>query len=161
MGIALLLIGLALVSSGIRNTQGQLASALQTDFTGSGSFFYYIAGLFAIGAIGYYSPLRGASRLFIALVVIVMLIDNNGFLTQLQSAIQNPTPSQAPPAPIASANSSSTSASAGSSPAAGSGSATSTLQSALSGANSFDPLNNPSGAIQTLGDIGSLLLGGL
>lgn len=104
MGIALLIIGLALVSTGVKNTQGALSAQLKSDFSGAGSFWYFIAGIFGLGAVGYYAPLQGASRLLIVLVILVLLLDNKGFFANLQSALGNPTPSTPTPADAAAAS---------------------------------------------------------
>lgn len=100
MGIALLLIGLALVSSGIQNTQGQLGTLIAGDFSGAGSFWYFIAGLFAVGSVGYYQPLQGASRLLLGLIILVLLLNNKGFFAQLQSALNSPKASLTPASPV-------------------------------------------------------------
>ena len=93
MGFALLIIGLALVSSGLQNTYPTLGATLKSDFSGTGSFWYFITGIFAVGALGYYEPLKGASRLFILLIVIVLMFDNQGFFAQLRAALSSPKPS--------------------------------------------------------------------
>lgn len=105
MAFALIIIGLALISTGVQNTQSQLTAAVASDFTGAGSFWYWIAGAIAAGAIGYYSPFQGASRLFLGLIILVFLLDNTGFFAAFASAIQNPVaaPSNAGSAPSAGA----------------------------------------------------------
>ena len=99
MALALLIFGFAFVAVGVRNTQAELSALIGADFSGANSFWTYIAGIFAAGAIGYYPPMREASRLTITLIVVVLLLDNQGVFEQLQKTLAAP-PSSAPtPAP--------------------------------------------------------------
>jgi hypothetical protein len=103
MQIALILIGVLLLATGVQGTQGSLASQLASDFgTGSGSFWYFIVGIFAVGALGYYQPFGGASKWLLALVILVLLVANEGFFTQLQAALSQPLPASpvAPALPV-------------------------------------------------------------
>lgn len=99
MPFALLFLGLMLISVGAQGTQAQLGTQLETDFSGAGSFWYYIIGLFLCGLIGYYQPLKGASRLFLGLIILVLLLSNQGFWSQLQTALSSPTAATAPTTP--------------------------------------------------------------
>lgn len=101
MALALLLFGFAFVAIGVRNTQSQISGLLASDFSGAGSFWYFIAGIAAAGALGFYTPLRGASRGLILLLIVVLILSNEGFFAQLQLALKNPTPSAAPAPPAA------------------------------------------------------------
>lgn len=101
MALALLLFGFAFVAIGVRNTQSQISGLLASDFSGAGSFWYFIAGIAAAGALGFYTPLRGASRGLILLLIVVLILSNEGFFAQLQLALKNPTPSTAPAPPAA------------------------------------------------------------
>jgi hypothetical protein len=87
MPLALLFIGILLVVSGIRNTQSTLGSLLAGDFSGKGNFLYWVAGVGAIGSLGYAKPLQNVSRLFLFLIVLVMLLSDNGFFAQITSAL--------------------------------------------------------------------------
>lgn len=87
METALVLIGAILVVTGLQGTQGALASQLSSDLSGAGSFWYFIAGISAAGALGYYAPLSGASKLLLFLIVLVLLLSNQGFFAQLQAAV--------------------------------------------------------------------------
>jgi hypothetical protein len=103
MPLALIIVGLVLVSTGVQGTQGQLAALIVSDFTGAGNFFYFIVGIATVGALGYYSPLQNSSRLIILLLVIVLILSNRGFFAALQSAVSgasaNKTPAPALPVP--------------------------------------------------------------
>lgn len=96
MGLALLIIGVLLAGVGIRGTQGQLAALLVGDFSGAGSFWYWIAGLFFAGSIGYYPAAREVSRLTIILILLVLLLSNQGFWAKLVDQLKAPKTSAAP-----------------------------------------------------------------
>lgn len=105
MAIGLILIGLMLISVGVQGTQTTLGPLLKSDFSGAGSFWYFIMGIIIVGAIGYYQPMQGVSRLIILLLVLVLLLTNGGFWSQLQAAINAPAaapaaPRQTTPLPI-------------------------------------------------------------
>lgn len=95
MPFALLIIGLLLVVAGARGTAGDLATLLKSDFSGSNNFFYWFGSILLIGALGYYSPAEKVSRMFLALILIVMILANKGLFQKLTDALAN---IQAPPA---------------------------------------------------------------
>lgn len=68
-----LVIGIVLVVAALRNTQGALFGALGTDVPG---FVVWGAALFAIGALGYVPGLKPVSRGLLALVIIVIVMNN-------------------------------------------------------------------------------------
>ena len=84
--------GIILIVSGVRNrvTSGNpsLMSLLQADFTGSDPFWKWMLAILFIGAIGYIPNLRPISRGFMALVIIVFALDNQGLFTQLQNVFK-------------------------------------------------------------------------
>jgi hypothetical protein len=87
------LFGIILVVSGVRGrvTQGNpsLVSLIQADFTGSDPFWKWMLAILLIGAVGYIPNLRPISRAFMALVIIVFLLSNQGLFTQLQAVFKN------------------------------------------------------------------------
>jgi hypothetical protein len=87
MPLALIVIGLIMVVTGVRNTHAQFAAQLKSDLTGPGNFTYWIAAIGAIGAVGYIERLRPIANMFLALVIIAMLLSNAGFFTKLRGAI--------------------------------------------------------------------------
>lgn len=89
MPVALLLIGALLVATGLRGTYPQLGALLAADFSGSGSFWYFVFGVIIIGSIGNIPDFREISRLLIALIVVVYMLSNRGFWAQLQATLQN------------------------------------------------------------------------
>jgi hypothetical protein len=89
-----------LILSAIRDTQGQLASLLVHDFTGSGSFLMWLAAIVAVGLLGYSPSLKTPSRLLLALIVLGILLSNQGVFAKLQQAVAQPAaPSTPPPDP--------------------------------------------------------------
>lgn len=87
MPFALMTIGLLLVIAAYNNSGSALASQLKSDFTGSGNFLYWIAAIFIVGLIGYAAPMRGVSRAALALVIVVLFLQNKGFFSQFNSAL--------------------------------------------------------------------------
>lgn len=88
MLIALLIIGLMLISTSLQNTQHELGRQLQLDFLGSGGFLAWAAGIMAIGAIGLIPGLRSPSRYLLALIGVVFVVSNQGIFSGLQAALQ-------------------------------------------------------------------------
>lgn len=97
MALALFFVGLLLVVSAVKGTQGQLSALFASEFTGSGNFWAFIAGIIFLGSLGYIPALRNTSRALIALTLIVLVLSNGGFWQQLSSAVQNPKAIEAPP----------------------------------------------------------------
>lgn len=79
--------GLVLILTGLKGKPDELWKLLQGDFTGANNFVYWLVSLLALGSLGYIPQLKNLSRLFIALVVIVLLLDNKGFFAKLQEFI--------------------------------------------------------------------------
>lgn len=98
MQVALIIIGAVLLSVGFQGptAMSTLAGLLQSDFTGAGSFWYFVVGIFAAGALGYYSPFSGASKLLLLLIILVLFLSNGGFFAQLTAALQAPKPANLP-----------------------------------------------------------------
>ena len=107
MPFALIAIGLLLIVTGIKGTQSQLAAQLASDFTGAGNFFYWIIAIMAIGAVGYIEPMKGPSRMLLALIIVAMVLSNKGFFAQFQQELQAGS-AQAPPASSSSSGGGST-----------------------------------------------------
>ena len=71
MIVVLLLIGSVILVSALRNTQGQLASALEQDIPG---FLTWAAAILAVGALGFIPGLRTLSRGLLVLVFVVIVV---------------------------------------------------------------------------------------
>lgn len=96
MALGLILIGFILIAAGVKGTQGEIARLLATEFTGAGNFWFFIAGIFLLGSIGYYTPLRGTSRLLIFLTLLVFVLTNGGFWEKLVQGLGSPIAAPAP-----------------------------------------------------------------
>lgn len=87
MPFVFLSIGALLLTTGIIGDAQELWQLLESDFTGANSFLYWFLAMLVLGSLGYIEKLKGLSRLFMALVLVVLLLNNKGFFTQLQSFI--------------------------------------------------------------------------
>lgn len=87
MPIALVILGLVMVVSGVKNTYGDLGAQLKADMTGAGNFGYWALSIGAIGAVGYSDTLRPFSNAALALVLVALLLANRGFFARLKEAI--------------------------------------------------------------------------
>jgi|SRR5215469_7251330 len=86
MAIFALLIGVVLIVAAVRNSQGALFSAIQTDVP---EFFVWAAAIVALGIIGYVPGLKPISKALLALVIIVLLVGNyQNILSGFQNAWQ-------------------------------------------------------------------------
>lgn len=81
--------GLVLVLTGIKGDGTKLWTLVRGDFTGPNNFVYWMLSMLTLGSLGYIPALKNLSRLFMVLIVIVLLLDNKGFFTQLQAFIDS------------------------------------------------------------------------
>jgi hypothetical protein len=79
MPFALVGIGLILIVTGVRDTYGQLGAQLTKDFTGSQNFTVWILAIGSVGALGYVRELRTFSHYFLALILLSLILANQGF----------------------------------------------------------------------------------
>lgn len=91
MAIVALIIAVVLIAAAVRNTQGILFSALSEDVP---AFMVWAAAIFAVGAIGFVPGLKPVSRGLLALVLLVIIMNNYqtiiaGFTQPLGSASAN------------------------------------------------------------------------
>lgn len=78
MAFALLIIGITLIVSAVRNTVTDLITLIKGDFSGQGNFLYWIAALLLVGAVGYIPRLKPISDgLLVAIVLAVLLSRGN------------------------------------------------------------------------------------
>lgn len=73
MIIVLILIAAVLIVAAIRDTQGDLFAALRQDVPAFGT---WAAALFALGLLGFIPGLKPVSRGLIALVIVVLFVNN-------------------------------------------------------------------------------------
>jgi hypothetical protein len=89
MIFGLLIVGLVLISSALKNTEHELAQLLQDDILGTSGFLTWAGALMAIGAIGYLPGMRQTSRYLLALIGVVMIVRNGGAFANAQAAIMS------------------------------------------------------------------------
>lgn len=110
MPIALILIGLALVISGARDTYADLGRTIKGDFVGQGSFTPRAGAILMIGAIGFAGPewRKLSIGLLVLLTLAFLLKRDSGFFAQLgKSWVAAPVAPKAEPTAAASGGSSS------------------------------------------------------
>jgi hypothetical protein len=101
MAFALLLVGLVMIVSAVRNTQDALVCLIKGDFTTTGSntgnFLYWVVALLIIGAVGYINKLKPVSDAFLVMIILALFLASGdpakmtggGFFKQFSSAIGN------------------------------------------------------------------------
>jgi vacuolar-type H+-ATPase subunit I/STV1 len=99
MPFALIIFGVLLAVVGIRNTQSQLGRLIVDDFTGPGNFFYWIVALLIIGLLGEIDELETPSRMFIVLLLLAMLLSNQGFFEKFVQGLKQGSAAPPPPGP--------------------------------------------------------------
>lgn len=85
MPFALIIVGIVLLVAAVRDTIGGdrgLFTLLKNDFTGQNNFSYWLVSILIIGAVGYIPTLRPISRMFLALVIVVLFISQGGFFSK-------------------------------------------------------------------------------
>jgi hypothetical protein len=91
MAFLFLIIGVVLVTAGVKGTQGELWTQVQKDFSpsqqqqGQHSFLAWFIAILIIGSLGYIDELKELSRSFLVLVIVVLFLSNNGFFSQLKT----------------------------------------------------------------------------
>jgi len=85
---ALVFIGLLLVMVAYKNTASQLGAQLAQDFTGKDSFVVWIAAIFIIGAVGYIKVAQNVSRALLVLIILVLILSNQGFFERFVTALR-------------------------------------------------------------------------
>lgn len=93
MPFALLIVGIFLLVSGVRNTQDTLFGLLHGDFTGKDNFIYWFIAIVIIGSVGYVPRLKPVSNSLLALVIVVLFLRRGGFFNQFTNAISGSTSS--------------------------------------------------------------------
>jgi uncharacterized membrane protein HdeD (DUF308 family) len=84
MPFALIIVGIILLVSGVRNTHPELYNLVKQDFSGDKSYVRWMLAILIIGAIGYIPEMKPLSRAFLVLVVIGLFISNGGFFDKFQ-----------------------------------------------------------------------------
>lgn len=89
MPFILVTVGLIVFLTAINGTFGAFGNQLKADLTGPGNFTWWIAAVFVVGALGYIPTLEKFSRAFLALIIIGIVLANQGLFTKLTAALQN------------------------------------------------------------------------
>lgn len=87
MPFALLIIGIVLITSAVRNTSDQLFALIKGDFSGDHNFLYWMVLILILGALGYIDALRPLSRIFMVLVIVVLFLSNGGFFQKFNQQL--------------------------------------------------------------------------
>jgi hypothetical protein len=74
MPFALLIVGIALIVSAVRNTHYDLFNLVRGDFTGPNNFAFWVISILIIGSVGYIPKLKPVSAAFLSLVIIVLFL---------------------------------------------------------------------------------------
>lgn len=131
MIFAIIITGILLIVSALKNTQHKLGEQLALDVLGKDGFLLWAICILAIGAIGWIPGLKPASRNLLWLLLVVILVRNGGIWANAETALQSasalgPAPSVAPK-PLASQSSGSATTSAANGSASSGGGSDSTL----------------------------------
>jgi hypothetical protein len=88
MPAVLIVIGIVLAVVAVRNTQGDLATALETDIPG---FFKWGLAIGVVGGAGYVPGLQTISRWLLALILLVIVLTNyTKFFAGFTNLVQSP-----------------------------------------------------------------------
>lgn len=88
MPFALIIVGLALLVSGVRGTNGELFSLVKGEFSGDGNFAHWIVAILIVGSLGYISSLQKLSRAFLALIIVALFVKRgNGIFDKFNQQI--------------------------------------------------------------------------
>ena len=127
MIFGILLIGIILIDTSLKGTNKELGDQLAADFLGTDGFMLWAGSFVGVGLIGYIPGLQRTSHYLLALLIVVIVVRNQGLFAQAQDALlvaskKGPAPAQPPPA-----DPSSSSGSGSSSGGSGAGGAGSTI----------------------------------
>jgi hypothetical protein len=100
MPLALVIIAWVLIMTGIKGNYSQVGQQFQADVIGNGTggFLSFMFGIVGIAAFFRILDLPGAGKVFLGLVLLVYLLQNESVLTTLQTVLASAAPSTAAPA---------------------------------------------------------------
>ncbi len=99
MPLFIAFVALLLLVAGINNKVDDLGALIKSSTKpsdGSPSFLGWGFGLFIVGALGYYKPLKGLSNAFLVLIFVGLLLSNEGFFNKVTEAFRG-LPKATPP----------------------------------------------------------------
>jgi hypothetical protein len=88
VAFVLVISGILMIVTGAKGTYAAFGSQLAGDFTGDHNFTYWLAAIGGVGAVGYVPSLQTASRYFMALIIISMVLANKGFFAKFTAALK-------------------------------------------------------------------------
>jgi hypothetical protein len=99
MPFALLIVGLILLVSAVRDSQDDLFTLVKGDFSGQGNFVFWVVSLLVIGGLGYIPKLKPISDGFLVLVLLVLFLTkgnpkqpgSGGFFEKFSAALKSTT----------------------------------------------------------------------
>jgi hypothetical protein len=80
--------GIFFLVAGVRGQSAAALKQLKGDLVGTDSYLVWLGAILLIGAVGYVDELRPISHAFLILVLIVLLLSNGGFFSQLETQFQ-------------------------------------------------------------------------
>ncbi len=97
MPLGLLAVGMLLVVVGLKGTEKELAAQLQYDLTGTDAngnhtragFIVWLAAILSIGALGYVPVIQKPAQYLLVLILVVMVINNNGVFSSIIGALND------------------------------------------------------------------------
>jgi hypothetical protein len=92
MPFFLVLIGIAMIVTGARDTYAQAGSMVTADLTGSNGgagFIWYMAAIGGVGALGAVPELKTLSHYLLALILIAIVLNNRGVFSQFTAALKS------------------------------------------------------------------------
>jgi hypothetical protein len=87
----LLVVGVLLIIVGINNRLSDLSDLIKDDFSSSGpnaSFQVWALAIILVGSLGYISSFRPVANAMLALVIVVLLLSHEGFITKFKTALE-------------------------------------------------------------------------
>ncbi len=88
MPIVLILVGFALLGAVLRGQEERLFEVLKDDFTGQNNFVAWLMALIILGVIGAsWEAARPVTEGFIVLVIVALLVSQQGFWEQLKRQV--------------------------------------------------------------------------
>jgi len=87
VALAVLLIGILLVASGLRGTERELGAQLSNDFTGNDGFVVWLGAIVLLGLISKIPGFEKPVQYLMALIVVSIVLANPTVFTSLKSAL--------------------------------------------------------------------------
>jgi hypothetical protein len=98
MPIAAIIVGAIMIDLAFRGTEYQFGKQLAADF-GNTQFWAWAAAIGIIGALAYYKPLRPVSYGLATLVIVSMVVSDQGAFARFEQLVTNP-PAPQPSVPL-------------------------------------------------------------